>query len=166
MKLMHLKSKLMLMNRKSLVLGATAVLSVAAMTAVGATAYVRNAPVLATAVELANGLVGRSATSLLPAEQGAPGPIAQAITPVAPAAAPATPVLPPAPEAPGAAQRHEAPTRVALTGEPPAAPTITPGAGPGPAFIPTASTTRPVAVQRPSPVGAVVVRRGIREICK
>ena len=169
---MHLKSKLMTLSRKALVVGAAGVLAGGALAAVGVTAYVRNAPLLVTATDLANSLIGRTSTLLSP--QGVPVQIAQAVAPVAPeAAAPAVPeTAAPAPGAepvtPVAALPEDAPVRTALTAapEPVAPPTVTPGAESPPAFIPTAATTRPGAMPRQSQVRPAAVRRLAREICK
>ena len=173
-----LKSKLMMMSRTALVLSAAAGLAVTTGTAVTATAFVRNAPILTTASELANGLIGRnSVTAQVADQQAGPGPIAQAVTPLPPEAAPAplsvpvqTPDLQVAPVqqaqvvVPGT---PEAPARLAVTqpAAPVLEPTITPPAEAPPAFIPTASTGKPVVAYRKAQAGPVVYRRSPREIC-
>lgn len=168
-----LKSKLTMMNRKALVAGAAAVLAITAVSAVTATAYVRNAPVLATASDLANGLFGRSASAQLPFEQNSgSGPIAQAVTPVGPDALPIvapvqTPDTPPAPvqSAQVITPPADAPVRIAVTPVPAPEPTVTPAAETPSAFVPTAATTRKDVVIRQGQARPTAYRRAPREIC-
>lgn len=170
-----LKSKLMMMSRTGLILTAAAVLAVTAGTAVTATAFVRNAPILTTASDLANSLIGRnSVTAQVADQQAGPGPIAQAVTLLPPDAAPLpaqTPDLQPAPVQQAqlaSPETPEAPVRVAVTqpGAPGAPePTISPPAEAPPAFIPTASTGKPVVSDRKPQARTVAYRRSSREIC-
>ena len=169
-----LKSKLMMMSRTGLVVSAAVVLAISTGTAVTATAYVRNAPILTTASDLANSLIGRtSVTAQVADQQAGPGPVAQAVTPLPPDAAPVpvesqdvqpapvqqaqvvTPVAP------------EAPARGAVTqpGPPAPEPTVSPPADTPPAFVPTASAGRPVVAYRKSQARPVAYRRNPREIC-